>query len=201
MKANQIVEPIISEDFSKVTFNVRGHESFVLEMDKLHPDVVKRAACVGMAQVRINDAAAIGRTDKEGRIIPEVDRTAMKYEAMKRLAYHYMTGTAEWAQRVAKGKAKGDGGELNLILRALAAVQELDVESMRKIVASKAEKRGITIRVYLNQIATSEAVRRKMDELRGPPAADADAMLAELSESDDEPADEQDDADEPSADD
>jgi len=192
MKANQIVEPIINDAFTAVTFNVRGHKPIVLDMDKLHPDIVKRAACVGMAQVRINDAAAISRTDKEGRIIPDVDRTAMKYEAMKRLVDHYMTGTAEWAQRVAKGK--GDAGEIGLIIHALSLVQDVDVETMGKRVRDNAEKRGITIRVYLNQVATSEAVRRKMDELRGPAAVDADAMLAELGESDDEGVDEQDDA-------
>jgi len=191
MKANQIVEPIINDAFTTVTFNVRGHKPLVLDMDKLHPDIVKRAACVGMAQVRINDAAAIGRTDKEGRIIPDADRTAMKYEAMKRLVEHYMTGTAEWAQRVAKGK--GDAGQTSLTLRALAMVQGVDVETMRERVEANAEKRGVTVRAYLAKVATSEAVRRKMDELRGPAAVDADDMLDELGESDDAPSDDADD--------
>lgn len=106
MKENQTVKPVIAPDFSTVSFEVREMETLVLHMDKLHPDIIRRAACVGFAQVRIVDAAAIPATDKDGNIIPADERTKMKHEKMAALIAHYETGTAEWS-RVSEGGAEG----------------------------------------------------------------------------------------------
>lgn len=106
MKSNQQVAPIIAEDFGSVSFEVSGYETLVLHMDKLHPDIVRRAACVGFAQVRIVDAAAVSMTDKDGNIVPADVRLAKKHANMAALIAHYETGTAEWS-RIKTAGAKG----------------------------------------------------------------------------------------------
>lgn len=106
MKSNQQVEPIIADDFSSVTFKVEGHPDLVLDMNKLSPEIVRRAACVGMAQVRIVDAAAIGAADKAGNIIPKDERIAKKHAQMAALIAHYESGTTEWS-RVKTAGPKG----------------------------------------------------------------------------------------------
>lgn len=106
MKSNQQVAPVISDDFSTVSFEVAGMDTIVLHMDRLHPDIIRRAACVGMAQVRIVDAAAVGAADKDGNIIPAAERIAKKHANMAALVAHYETGTAEWS-RVREGGPKG----------------------------------------------------------------------------------------------
>lgn len=110
MKSNQQVGVVIADDFKTVTFKVIGHADIVLEMDKLSEAVKLRAACVGMAQVRIVDAAAIGMTDKAGAIIPAAERIATKHSRMAELVAHYMTGTVEWSR--VKASAGPSGGYL-----------------------------------------------------------------------------------------
>lgn len=107
MKSNQQVGVVIADDFKTVTFQVTGYADIVLDMDKLHADIIRRAACVGMAQVRIVDAAAISMTDKSGAIIPAADRIATKHARMAELVGHYMTGTAEWSRVKASSGPKG----------------------------------------------------------------------------------------------
>ena len=77
MKDNQQIKPVVSEDFSKVTFEMRGMEDLVLDMGALHPDVLKRAAAVGMAQVRIIDAAAVSRDDGAGGVRSVAERATV----------------------------------------------------------------------------------------------------------------------------
>lgn len=107
MKENQTVKPIIADDFSAVSFEVRGLDTLTLTMSKLHPDIIRRAACVGMAQVRIVDAAAIPAARKDGTIIPADERTAMKHAAMARLIEHYETGTDKWSRVSEAGPTGG----------------------------------------------------------------------------------------------
>lgn len=108
MKSNQMVEPTIAEDFSSVSFVVRGKDTLTLDMGKLHADILKRAACVGMAQVRIVDAAAIARADKSGKVRTAAEMVDLKWERMAALIAHYETGTAEWSRiREASGVAGG----------------------------------------------------------------------------------------------
>lgn len=182
MKTNQTVKPIISEDGMRVTFEVRGHEAIVLDMTKLHPSIVARAAAVGMAQVRIVDAAAISRQDSDGNIRTDEEMADLKHAAMKELVAHYMTGTDQWGMRAAGGGgAKSEG---SLIIRAVAAVQGVSPETMREKLEALAEKRQTTVRKLLNALATQDAVAREMAKLRAAAtsAVDVNGLLDELSE-------------------
>lgn len=180
MKDNQHVKPVIDVAAGTVTFAVKGHDDLVLHMDKLHPDIVKRAALVGMAQVRIVDAAAVGMTDDEGNIIPEDDRIALKHSRMAALVEHYETGTAEWS-RVGTG-----GGGRSITVEALARVVFAgDYERAESAVADYAAKKfdGDTKKA----LAHFREGKRVMDamaairaERTGPAKVDADAALDEL---------------------
>lgn len=179
MKENQHVQPIIADDFSTVTFRTRGHPDLVLHMDKLHADIIRRAAAVGFAQVRIVDAAAVGLTDAEGNIIPEATRIAMKHENMAALIEHYETGTAEWS-RVGSG-----GGGKSITIEAIAAIKGMEYDQVEAEVADFAAKKyeGDTKKA-LAFLRTGARVAAKIEELRKArmpaPKVDADAALDEL---------------------
>lgn len=167
MKENQTVKPIINMEAGTVTFEVKGHSNIVLHMDKVHPDNVRRAGFVGMAQVRIVDAAAIGRTDESGAIIPDAQRTATKHERMLKLVEHYESGSPEWG-------VKGEGGFApSGLFVALCAMQpKRDPDEIRAFVKglSQAEKKALveseTVKAHLPKIAPEavEAVTSKLEE-------------------------------------
>lgn len=175
-KANSIVTTRFDADEQALHFMVRGTPSpIVLRLTDIHPDVMKRAALHGLVQ-RITDGAAVSMTDATGAIIPAAERDAMKYRAMVSLRDHYASGTADWNRKGASGEREAGG----LVLRALAAVQGVDIPTMAARVKARAEKLGITERKFLNHMATSKDVANKMLELRGPAAFDADEALSEL---------------------
>lgn len=179
MKENQHVKPVVNVDAGTVTFEVKGHNPIVLDMARLHPDIVKRAALAGMAQVRIVDAAAVGMTDDEGNILPESERIQLKYERMERLVEHYHTGTADW--NVTGG---GGGGGKSITLEAVARVKGTTYDEAKASVAAYAEKKGIDVKAALAHLrkgaAVSAAILAIREERMPKASVDADAALAEL---------------------
>lgn len=161
MKQNQMVEPVIADDFSAVTFKVRGMPDIRLDMGKLHADIIRRAACVGMAQVRIVDAAAIGVADKDGNVIPADKRVAMKHAAMARLVEHYETGTSQWS-RVSEGGPTG--GYL--------------FDALCKMYGHK--KAPSEIRAYLDGLSAKEQAALREDDEVAPVIAAIKAERAKL---------------------
>jgi hypothetical protein len=181
LKENQQVKPVVDMDTGLVQFHVRGYaEPLVLDMSKLHPDIVKRAAMVGMAQVRIVDAAAIGAADDDGNIIPAEDRIRMKHDAMRALIAHYETGTADWS-RAGSG---GGGGAKSITVEAIARVQGISYENALEMVDKRAEKTGSTRKAILGKLRNAEAVQKAILAIRAErtpaPKVDADAELAAL---------------------
>lgn len=179
MKQNQQVQPIINMEEGTVTFRVLGKADLVLHADKLHPDILKRAALVGMAQVRIVDAAAVGVADKDGNIIPAAERVEMKYANMAALIEHYESGTSEWS-RVGQG-----GGGKSITIEAIAAVQGKDYDTVEAEVATFADaKYGGDTKKALAFLRTGSRVAAKIEEMRKArlpaPKVDADNALAEL---------------------
>lgn len=161
MKENQSVKPVIADDFSAVTFEVRGKPSLVLDMGKLHADIVKRAACVGFAQVRIVDAAAIPVARKDGSIIPAAERLDMKYAAMARLIEHYETGTDKWSR---VSEAGPTGGYLFEALCSMYGHQKAPSE----------------IRTYLDGLTDKEQAALREDDEVAPVIAKIKAERARL---------------------
>jgi len=172
MKDNQHVQPVIDLTAGTVTFKVKGHPDIVLDMAQLHPDITRQAAMVGMAQVRIVDAAAVGRTDKDGLIIPEAERIAQKYANMAGLVEHYMTGTSEWSRR-ATGGGTSEGGLLYRALReAYPAKSEQEI---RDFLEGKTAKQKAAL-------VASEALKVYVDRIRAEATSgiDTDSLLAGL---------------------
>ena len=180
MKDNQHVQPVIDVQAGTVTFNVKGHEPIVLHADKLHPDVMKRAALVGMAQVRIVDAAAIPMARKDGSIIPTEERIALKHANMLELVEHYESGTAEWSR-----VSEGGGGGKSLTVEAIARVHGKTYEQAQADVEAFAKKRyeGDTKKA-LAFLRTGKRVMEAMDAIKAErtkaPVVDADNALDEL---------------------
>lgn len=175
MKTNQQVDPVIANDFLSVRFDINdGGAPLTLDMTKIHPDVIRRAACVGFAQVRIVDAAAIGAADKSGAIIPTAERLAMKRARMADLIAHYETGTAEWS----RVKTGGDtGGYLFSALCRMFAATKTPAE-IRTYLDGLSEKEQTALR----EDDTVEPVIRaiKAERSVGQPKADTKTLLAGL---------------------
>jgi len=165
VKDNQTVKPIVNMEAGTVTFEVKGHTPIILNMSKVHPDNVRRAGFVGMAQVRIVDAAAVGRADEAGNIIPEAQRTATKHARMLKLVEHYESGSPEW-------HVKGEGGfaPSGLIMALCAMQPKRDPAEIREFVKglSASEKKALqeseTVKAHMPKIAP-EAVEQATAKL------------------------------------
>ena len=181
MKENQHVMPIIAEDFSTVTFKVRGHDDLVLHMDKIHPDNLRRAACAGFAQVRIVDAAAVPAADKDGNIIPADERVAMKHDRMAALITHYESGTPEWSRQ-----SEG-GGARSITVEAIARVKGVSYEEADCYVTDYATRNyGGDRKECLTFLREGKRVMEAMAAIRAErapaPKVDADTALDEMKE-------------------
>lgn len=173
-RANAIVQTAIDAEAGTLTITVAGQEPLVLRVGDLSPEVAAYAALHGLKQ-RIVDAAALER-DEMGRPASPAD----KWAAMAKLVTHYASGSKEWGLRAAGGEGTGGGVAGGLTLRAVAAVQGVELRVMRERLEALAEKRGTTTKALLARLAKEPAVAEKMAELRGPAKAGGDELLAEL---------------------
>lgn len=175
MKTNQMVEPTIAEDFSSVSFAVRGLATLTLDMGKLHGDIVRRAACVGMAQVRIVDAAAVSRTDKNGKLRTADEMIALKHERMSALIAHYETGTAEWSRvREASGARGG------YLFEALCEMYEgkQTPEQVREFLDALSDKEQAALRDDDTVAPVIAKIKKARSE--GQPKVDTGSLLGKL---------------------
>jgi hypothetical protein len=89
MKSNQTVVYTHDAEANTVTYRVAGiDQPIVLRLDSTSAENNARALVAGYSQVMVIDTAAIGRTDKDGAIIPEPVRNQMKWERMSRKVEH-----------------------------------------------------------------------------------------------------------------
>lgn len=187
LKENQHVQPVIDVEAGTVTFLTKGMPDQVLDINKCHPNIIKRAALVGMAQVRIVDRAAVGMADDDGNIIPEDERIRMKHERMGVAIAHYESGIDQWKLNVS-----GVGGGKSITIEAIAQVQGIDYDTAKANVEKFAETGkdgkgrafGGDTKKALAFLRTGARVSAAMEEIRKKrlpaPKVDADAALAEL---------------------
>lgn len=177
MKDGQTISYKIADDAKSIRFECKSGLSRVFNLNAVHQKNLERACAVGFAQVRIVDAAAVGRADKEGNIIPEFERVQMKWDRMMRLIEHYESGTEEWNLKGTGRTARPKGpnfADIREALRRLGIVEE-------KISGLGEDK--------LKELAGSKRVAEKMLEIekeRLTDRADADGMLDELMEGEEE---------------
>lgn len=156
----------------KVTFAVEGFTTLSVNLAGLNAAIVERALFMGIKN-RVIDTAAIPCDEVTG--LPA--SPAEKYAAMQEMVEHLNSGTAEWNM----GRTGGEREAGGITLRAVAAVQGVDVETMRKRVEELAEKKGLTTKAVYASLAKSPDVIRKVAELRAAKAGvDSDDILLEL---------------------
>lgn len=170
-----MVEPTIAEDFSSVSFEVATMPTLTLDMGKLHADIVRRAACVGMAQVRIVDAAAVSRTKKDGTLRTKEEMIAVKHARMADLIAHYETGTAEWS-RVAASSGPAGGYLFEALCEMYAGKQE--PKQIREFLDGLSGKEQAALRED-DEVAPIIA-RVKAKKAEGQPKVDTKGILGKL---------------------
>ena len=172
-RANAVVT--MEQREKELVFNVLGAGSIILDMGKIHADVLTRAAIHGLKQ-RISDAAAIPCDTETGKPASPAD----KFAAMGALVAHYNSGSSEWARRAAAGeKAAPNGGK---ILTAIMNVYQFSsVEKARETVEATAKKRGIEYKAALALWRASDKIAAELARMAEKASTvDADDLLNEL---------------------
>lgn len=160
-------------------FTVPGEGSFEVRLADLSQAVRDRATLHGIKQ-RISDKAAIPRDTTTGAsATPE-----QKFAAMRALAEHYSSGTENWELRGA-GSGQRDGGEIDLVLRAIAQIQGVSAADVRERAEARCADKGEKLGVWTRRMANAEGamgdnIRRVMDELRPKSKVDAEDEIASL---------------------
>lgn len=177
MKSNQQIDPVVDVQAGTVTIAIAdGLPPIVFEASKCAPSIMARAALVGMAQVRLIDAAAIGMTDKKtGAIIPAEQRLAMKRERIQALVDHYHTGTEEWSRvREASGVRGG------FLFEALCEMYEgkQTPEQVRAFLDGLTDKEQAALREDDEVVPVIARIKAKRNE--GQPKLDTKGILGKL---------------------
>lgn len=164
MKDNQQVKPNLDIEAGTVTFEFRGAEPLVFHIDRCAESIRRRAALAGMAQVRLVDAAAVGREAPDGSIRTVAEMVALKREAIARLIEHYESGTEEWGLRVAgEGRGSGDGG---LVIQGIIRVYGGDVAQAEATITRTMEKRGLERKAALALWASTDKVATAIADIK-----------------------------------
>lgn len=163
------IKTTIDTSARTITFTPSTGAAYVFDVAKMHPDVQAYAVLHGMKQ-RLGDNAAL--STKDGIKPTDEDKMA----AIRSLGAHYESGSADWNTRTAGAPRAAIGG---IVLRAVAAIQNVTVEEMRTRISALAERKGTTERKLLNALAVRPDVIAKIAELT-PAAADTDGLVEEL---------------------
>ena len=180
MKENQHVQPVIDVEHQCISFNIAdGKPALVLHMAKVHQAIIERAAYVGLAQVRVVDAAAIGAADDDGNILSPAERIAEKRRRMAELIEYLETGTDQWSRTGAGGGARSITVEAAARVRGVeydVALGWIDEYASRKFAGNR--KKALA---KLREASDILRAIRVLRDARMPAArVDADAALAEL---------------------
>ena len=173
-KANSIISSSIVND--NIIFNVAGVGTLTLNMEALSPEV-KRQALYDRFINRVIDAGAIPCDTETGKpASPE-----QKYDALKAIVEHYNSGSVEWNIGRSGNRGGSSGG---FVLQAIALVQGLPVDNMRKALQAKAEAKGLTLAQVLNRFAKAKDIQEKVAELMAEKASqssiNSDDILADM---------------------
>lgn len=175
-KTNSIVTSRV-DDEGVITIDVIGADSVVFDPRKVDPAMRVRAERHGWLQ-RLMDGAALSRDPDTGR--PATP--AAKQARIQSIADHYLNGATDWNMRGIGGGAKAS--ESAIILRALANVADVSVESMKARVDGLAERRGkklaALLRIMANRADIAAEVARLKSDAAKATGIDADELIGEL---------------------
>lgn len=177
--SNQSILTVYDTEHDRITWKfIGGLPDITMDTNLVSEKVRRRAALVGFGQTRIADAAAVSRTDKDGRIVPETERLRRKHENMLRLVAHYESGTEDWDLPRVGGGARGPS-EAD-VLEAIRRATGVDGETMlgRWMAKEKCERADA-----LKALCGAASIKKALLEIaseRIVPATDTDAALALL---------------------
>ena len=165
-KSNSVITTAIDTAARTLTFSVIGAGEIVLDLNRVHVANVDYAAFHGFKQ-RIADKAALPRDETTGKPASPGD----KYEAMRELAEHFMSGSADWSTR-----REGGINEGGLLFRALTELYPAKTpEEIKAFLGGKTakEKAGILASEKVAPVAN----RIRAEAGKG---IDAESLLAGL---------------------
>lgn len=150
-------------------FTVKDIGDLVLDMSKLHKNVLAYAAVHGMKQ-RIADAAAKASGD-DGKPASAQER----HDAMKELIEFYHAGGEDWNRKRQGGGARPSADLGHLRAALLEIYPERSAEQIEAWMAKRTK-------AELSAIMVSEKIKPIMDSLRAADAAkvDTDELLMDL---------------------
>lgn len=185
-RVNSIIT--VSRFDNKLTFAFAGVGQFVFDPDKVSAENRARAMMHGFEQ-RIRDAAALSVDRETGK-----SATAQaKHDAALRIAEHLMSGSTEWAIRVAASAGPDAGLTPLAMMRALGKTLD-DVEAVIAATMAKREiDRAAALKLWANSKQVAQAILDIKRE-RADAGADAEDLLGEIM-GDDESDNETDDSD------
>lgn len=165
---------------TKITWNVKDAGALVLDLAAVAQANKERAMGHGFVQ-RVSDAAAMARDSKTGKsATPQ-----QKFEAMKRLVEHYMSGSEEWSPARATegvGRPRVDRDK-ELLAMALGIFQpQKDAGTIAQFVQGL-KKEQVTALLVSEQLGESVALAREEMEKESREAAkgvDAEELLKGL---------------------
>lgn len=168
-RANSVIT--VTQDVGVFHFDVIGQPRLTVDMAKVSAKNAEYAAFHGIKQ-RVVDSAAIAWDGIGQRPTP-----AEKYAEMVKIVEHLNSGSPDW--NTVRGESSGLVG--GVTLKALAAVQGLEIDAMRARVTEIAEKQGKTVKAKLAEYATLPDVIKKIAELRAAASpVKADDLMDEL---------------------
>jgi hypothetical protein len=165
-KKARTVITTMDEENACILFKVAGVGTVQLDMEKLHPDVLSKAAFIGMYN-RLVDATAL----RKGATAQE------KFDELQRLATHYETGTGEWALTRASG---GGGHGRKEVVEAMVYVFGIDASTADMRIRALAQKRGVEEKEAVKLFGQSDKVLARINEVRAARVTvDADDLMAD----------------------
>lgn len=178
-KSNSVVVTTLQPDGATIRFEVRGAgpdgaaATFDFNVDAVQDANRRRALIHGFTQ-RISDKAAISRDTATGRPASPLD----KYNAMRKLADHYLSGADTWSPAVTERALGLD----SIILGAIVEVTGKTHDEIRAMITAGAAKAGVKPGEYLAALGTGKLVAPVVARIRGErtTGVDADAELDAL---------------------
>lgn len=168
MKENQFCKPIIDVAAKKCILEFKEFPTLVLDIAKVHPGIIERAAYVGLTNVKIADVMAIPRADSEGNVRNVVEHNRLKYQRAKDEIARLESGAESWSSRVAAAP-KIDRSEL--VREALGRL------GVKAEVLAGFDKDKLA---SLSKAQKCKEMMLKIEAERIKPALDADSELSAL---------------------
>jgi hypothetical protein len=177
MKSNQTVVYKLDSEANTITYRVAGiDQPIVLRLDQCSMENNARALVAGYSQVMVIDTAAIGRTDKDGAIIPEHVRNHMKWERMARKVEHLNSGATtvapERAARAPRVESLAD------IRAAIGRATRRDAAGVEKLVQASVQDRGGDVEANLRYLVQARSVQMALAEMKAERAPEQVADIA-----------------------